>query len=365
MYTKQIKTNSLFIRDCLFWGLLLAAVIFRFQSTKPVYRDGDKIRVSGRLLTEPIRYSNAQYFHLERLKVYLPLFPEIYYGDYVVIEGVVSEDKLTSPVLVNRIESRNMLFLIRRRLISFYQASLSEPHASLVAGIVIGAKSSLPEDFWNALKATGTAHVVVASGMNVSMTASFVLAALVNFITRKRAVIIAIVSIWIYTVMSGFDAPIIRAAIMGSIAFGAQSVGRLSLSLRALLLSAVLMLIINPRWMTDLGFVLSFLATLALILFESKIRSKIHFVPGVFREGLSTSLAAQVGVAPVLYYVFGQFNPVSPLINALILWTIAPIMVIGSLSGLLGIFMPFLGRAVLLLAFPLTSWFVFVVNLFG
>jgi len=347
------------------WIVLLVALGIRIYASQPDYSVGDSLRISGRLMTEPIRFSDTQYFRFAGLKVYLPLYPSVSYGDHLVIEGKMGEKYLEDVVLVSHEETTSPIFVTRNKLIHFYQSSLPEPHAALVSGITLGAKSSMPESFWNNLKSTGTAHVVVASGMNVAMTASFVMSLLLIIISRKKAVIITIVSIWIYTLMSGFDAPIVRAAIMGSIAFSAQGLGRLSESLRLLFISAIIMLFANPRWGTDLGFILSFLATLSLILFESKIRNRIQFIPGVFREGLSTSLAAQIGVAPVIFYVFGQFNLFSPAINALILWTIAPIMVISSIAGAIGLLVPQLGALIILLSLPLTSWFVYIVNLLG
>ncbi len=88
-------------------------------------------------------------------------------------------------------------------------------------------------------------------------------------------------------------------------------------------------------------------------------------IPVILREGLSTSLAAQIGVAPILLVTFGQFNLLSPLINALVLWTIAPITIIGAIGGLIGVFVPGLGRMILYLTFPLSAWFVYIVNIFN
>src|SRR3990172_11327687 len=128
--------------------------------------------------------------------------------------------------------------------------------------------------------------------------------------------LLALLGIWSYAVISGFDAPIIRASIMGSLVFVAQEIGRLSLSIRALFLTAFVMLFTKPEWIYDIGFWLSFTATLSLILFEPRVDRVLRKIPGIIRKDLSTSLAAQVGVAPILYFGFGQFNPLSPLINA-------------------------------------------------
>ncbi len=125
------------------------------------------------------------------------------------------------------------------------------------------------------------------------------------------------------------------------------------------------MIFIRPDWLGDIGFILSFATTLSMILFESKINRLIHFVPDVFRESLSTSLSAQLIASPIIFFSFGRVNLFSPLINALVLWTVAPIMVIGGIGGLIGILSEQLGSFVLLLVYPLTHWFVFVINLFG
>lgn len=171
--------------------------------------------------------------------------------------------------------------------------------------------------------------------------------------------------IWVYAVLAGFDAPIIRASVMGSLSFLAIGMGRVKLAWRSLFLSAAIMIFIKPDWIYDLGFTLSFTATAALLAFESTIRKKISFIPKFIREDLSTSLAAQIGVAPVLYFAFGNVNPLSPFINALILWTVVPITIIGAVGGIVGLFLPSVGRVVFIFIYPLTWWFVNTVELFS
>jgi competence protein ComEC len=151
---------------------------------------------------------------------------------------------------------------------------------------------------------------------------------------------------------------------MGSVTFVAQALGRLQAASRALFLSAALMLIIKPDWITDLGFILSFVATASLMLFERKIASLIRFVPGIFREGLSTSLAAQIGVAPILFATFGQFSLLSPIINALVLWTIAPITIIGGDWWHYWFSFNNCGKGYYF-SILLTTWFVWIVGAFG
>lgn len=344
--------------------LIVCLIFFRYQQTLPVYKDGDLVRITSKVYSEPIAYDKQQYLKLQGLKVYLPKYPEISYGDVVAVTGTVNGDKLDKPIL-EKLETDNKGFLLdlRLRLISFYKSNLPEPYSSLIAGVVIGSKN-MPESFWQKLKTTGTAHVVVASGTNVTMTISFLIGMLTIFAKRRTAIWFTLIGILGYVIISGFDAPIVRAGIMGSILLFGQEKGRDVHSWRILIYSAIIMLLIKPTWITDLGFILSFVATIFLMLMQKKIDSKLKLIPAIFREGLSTSLAAQIGVAPIIFITFGQFNLLSPIINALVLWTIPYIMIIGAIGGVVGLIVPLLGRLILYIIFPLLWYFEKTLSIF-
>ncbi len=197
------------------------------------------------------------------------------------------------------------------------------------------------------------------------MTAAFLIGILTIFLKRRYAIWLTLIGILGYVVISGFDAPIVRAGIMGSILLISQEKGRLVNSWRVLIYSGLIMLLIKPIWITDLGFILSFVATISLMLLQKKIDNKLKIIPAFFREGLSTSLAAQVGVAPIIFATFGQFNILSPVINALILWTIPYIMVMGAIGGAVGLVVPMLGRFILYITFPFLIWFTKVLEIFS
>ena len=346
------------------FGLIILLIFLRFFLEKPDFKNGDLVRITTKVLSEPIVFETTQYLKLFNLKVYLPKYPEVTYGDKIVVEGKVEDNKLINAKLVNiKNTDTGFLYKFRDKLIIFYKKSLPEPYSSLVAGMVIGSKN-MPKKFWDKLKSTGTAHIVVASGTNVTMTAAFLLGLSTRVLKRKKAIWIVLVGIFTYVVISGFDAPIVRAGIMAAILFVSQEKGRLVSAWRLLFYTCLIMLLIKPVWITDLGFILSFVATMSLMLFQKRIDNLLKFIPNVLREGLSTSLAAQIGVAPIIYATFGQFNILSPIINAAILWTIPYIMVLGAIGGIIGTVLPFIGKIILLITYPLTWWFVIVVNLF-
>ena len=109
---------------------------------------------------------------------------------------------------------------------------------------------------------------------------------------------------------------------------------------------------------------MSFLATAGLVLLEGKVRSYIKFLPHFLREGLSTSISAQIMLTPIFFIIFRSINILSPLINMLILWTVPPISIGGLIAGLVGVFIQPVGTLILYLIFPLTWWFVKVVEIF-
>lgn len=349
----------------LIWFILILLIIFRYFTSRPVYENGDDVRISSSVLSDPISYPTSQYLKVAGLKVYLPKSPEISYGDKIVIEGIVNGGELKNPKLISVGGKKTFLSSFRNSVIRFYQESLPEPMGGLLAGIVIGAKGALSSDFYNLTKVTGVAHVVVASGTNVTFVVAFLMGIVTFFFPRKKSIPFVIFGIILYLFISGFEAPLIRAAIMATLAFWVQSAGRMISAWRVLFLTAAIMLIAVPEWIVDIGFILSFVSTASLMLFERRLRFLLRRVPGILKEGFSTSLAAQIGVAPILFVTFGQFNIWSPLINALVLWTVPPIMILGALGGVTGVIFPFFGKILLWLSYPLLWWFVSVVQWFG
>jgi hypothetical protein len=101
------------------------------------------------------------------------------------------------------------------------------------------------------------------------------------------------------------------------------------------------------------------------MVFGRTFEKMFGFIPKLLREGFSTSLAAQIGVAPILYYTFGYINILSPIINALVLWTVSYITILGMIAGVVGICVEPMGKAILFILYPLTSWFILVVEYFG
>jgi ComEC/Rec2-related protein len=353
------------------------------QAGLPDFLPGQEVKISGVLRQEPKVTGSSQTFSLAGIEIKTLRYPEYHYGDQLIVVGSLKKrvtggwflefPEIEETLQLHKIGIEHKILASisawRRRIEKVYRFSLPEPQASLMAGIVLGSKSGFPNDFYQALRKTGTLHVVVASGMNITFVAIFLINTLVIFISRRKAVILAFLGIWFYVILAGWEAPVVRAGIMGSLAFLAMGLGREAMAMRGLMIAGAIMLLINPNYLFDLGFQLSFAATAGILIVYPKLRSfektrRVFNLP-VIGDNLASTLAAQTLTLPIMVFNFGGYNPLSPLVNALVLWTIQWVMVIGAIGGILGLINLELGRLFCLLSWPLLTYFVELVKIFS
>jgi len=258
--------------------------------------------------------------------------------------------------------------------IPLIQSYLPEPEVSLLTGMLFGKTPGFPKELYNALITTGTIHVVALSGMNISILTNLICK--ITFpLGRKLSSIISILMITGFIFFVGPSPTIIRAGIMGVLTMTAVYFGRQPFSLLSLFVAGAVMILMDPKVISNLSFQLSFLATLGILIFAPSARS-IRFgqarknlylsiwvdIKNIFWENLRTTLAAQVATLPVIVFSFGRISLVSPLSNVLIGWTIFPIMVLGLIISIAGIiFLPF-GQITAWFIYPLLWYFVKVVE---
>lgn len=242
--------------------------------------------------------------------------------------------------------------------------NLPYPQSAILAGILLGVDKSLPLSLKNDLKATSTIHMIVVSGQNLSILAG-ILISMAGFIGRKRALILSLGLIIFYSVLTGLEVPVVRAAIMVTLAYLAQMFGKENLSSWILFLTAGTMLIFNPNWLLSISFQLSFLATFGVIVVAPILIKRLGKVPRVLREDLGVTVAAQAMVLPVIAYNFGQLSLFGIVANLLILWSIPFVMVSGFLALGLGIFDSLLGTLVGLVPAILLTYFIYIVEFFA
>ncbi len=252
---------------------------------------------------------------------------------------------------------------IRQNLDQRIAQMLPSPQAELLSGILLGQNKNLPGRLKLALRDTSTLHIVVASGQNLSMVAGFFLS-LSGLIGRKKALTLGLLASIFYTLLSGMQLPILRAAIMFSFASLAQFFGRAKDGWWVLLITAALMLLLNPQWLYNLSFQLSFLATFGVIVISPILLKFFSKIP-IISQDLAVTLAAQVMVMPVIAQNFHQISLVSVIANILILWTISFIMILGSIMLLVGIIWYSAGAIIGLGVSVLLTYFIYIVQFFA
>jgi competence protein ComEC len=197
-----------------------------------------------------------------------------------------------------------------------------EPEAALGAGILLGVRTSIAPEINDAFAAAGLTHVVAISGWNIAIVSALVLA-LVRPLERRRGgrwttALIAAAAVGGYVILTGASPSVVRAALMA----GAMLVGRLGGSrahaTSALGLAALVMLLVAPAVLWDVGFQLSLLATAGLIWYGRGIEDRLRRWPAWLREPVALTLAAQLTTLPVILVNFERLSLVAPLSNVLV-----------------------------------------------
>jgi competence protein ComEC len=359
-------------------SLLTIVRIAAYYSFKSIVKEG-KVGFVSHISTQPKVYNSYQTFSVnlpsgESVFVKTENEREYNYGDRVKLIGNLNYQVLSSgkqilamdhPKISLENSSENpflaVVNVIRQQISQTFYKYLPSDLAGLLLGIVIGIKVNFSSQFANSLRLSGVMHVVAASGMNVTMVGGFFFYAFSLMLRRQWAIVITICLITFYAFLAGLQPSIVRAVIMGIILFASQIWGRQNYSLYSLMLAFLGMVFVWPQYLTDVGFQLSFAATLGLL-----------FIPQVFgrlrdfvSEDLITTVSAQAATLPILLISFGTYSIWSVIVNFLVLWTIPPLMVLGGAAAVVSLVFAPLAKWLLLLCLPLLSFFQSIITYFA
>lgn len=355
----------------------------RLQVTAVDTGDGD-LPVSGLILARVKNGETWQYGEVIRLRGQVKAPPEneeFSYRDYLARQGIHAY--MTSAE-VTRLPFPRRGNPILRWVYDFKDKALAniyeifpDPEASLLAGILLGVDTGLPADLQQAFKNTGTAHIIAISGFNIAIIAGLFVILFSRLFGARRGPWLAIAGIALYTILVGADAAVVRAAIMGGLGLFARQVGRRQTALNTLAFTAMLMSVINPYTPWDVGFQLSFFATLGLILYAEPFHQWAVRVIGRFAlpataekiaaplsEYILFTLAAQLTTIPIMAWHFGRISLVSFIANPFILPVQPLVMILGGIALLLSLVYLPLGHIFAWIAWPFPAYTIRLVELF-
>ena len=307
--------------------------------------------LNGKVLVKTLPY--PRYFYGDVLKISCQLkspstiIDEVTgrafaYDKYLARYGIYSICQ-RSEIKIIRAEQGNSflasLYKIKRGFVRAVQHSLPEPTASFLAGLLIGAKKSIPAELMDDFNRTGTTHIVALSGFNIT-----IIGVLISnicrrlWLSRRQSFLVSLLAIAFFVLITGAASSVVRAGIMGTIVLLAQQSGRLSRVANTLALAALIMVAINPYILAyDAGFQLSFLATIGLVYLSPVVGKYASKIPEFFslRENFSATISAIVMTTPLIMFQFGRFSVVAVLVNLLVLPVVPWAMALGFISTII------------------------------
>lgn len=251
---------------------------------------------------------------------------------------------------------------VRERIVRSQIRLLGIPEGPLVSAMVLGGKVvDLPYDIRDVFVKVGLAHTLAASGFQTSLILGIVLRLTKNF---KKGIQITFgsLSLILFLCLTGLQPSVLRAVIMGFAALIALAMERKVKQLGSLLLAATLLLVFNPLWIWDLGFQLSFLATLGLITTASAISRRLDWLLPVISESISVPLAATIWTLPIILASFSVVSTYCLPLN-IITTPLVSIISLGSMAtALASLILPDLGSYLSSFLYYPTYWLIQLVE---
>lgn len=265
------------------------------------------------------------------------------FATYLAREGSFSGLKGTA-VRVEREGSSWGGWAIRARIVRSLQNGTDERTGSLLGALVLGKDAAdVPYDLKDAFIQSGLAHALAASGFQVSLILSVVLGLGRSRLSISGQVLLGFGALLLYGFLCGAEPSIVRALLMGFASLAALGLEGKVRAVPALLLIAVLMLIFRPLWIWDLGFQLSVLATLGLIVSASPIATALDWLPPTLASMLAVPLAATLWTLPLQLYIFGVLPLYGLLANVSVALLLSGLTIGGFISSLAALVWPLLG----------------------
>ena len=217
----------------------------------------------------------------------------------------------------SRIERTQQYFLHQRSLLleRLETAGLSDDRYAVVAAMALGDRSALTKELKETYSKTGASHVLALSGLHLGIIYTLLSMLVVGRRWQMITQVATVLSIWAFVFLTGMSASVVRSAIMLTV-YALLALGhRQKMSVNTLAFTAIVMLLVTPKALFDVGFQMSFMAVFSILLFVplfyrpfSAEYLMTHRAVSWLWGMVAVSVAAQIGVAPLIAYYFGRFS---------------------------------------------------------
>lgn len=314
------------------------------------FRDGDILSVSGNFkIPEPFETDTGRTFKYDKFLIKNNIIGTI---GYPKIEFVGKNKTI-----------RSYIFYFKNIIVDSIQRSLPYPYDGLVVGMILGVDGALGEGLEDAYRRAGLIHIVVLSGFNVTIIAEAIRKTMP--FGYKTNLALSIVGIWIFAIMVGASATVVRASVMATIVLLVRGIKEDYSVNHSLWLAAIIMSMSNP-WVLgyDPSFHLSFLATCGIVYLSPIVEVWLAKIPENFelRFTVAGTLATQIFVIPYLAYSMGEVSTASFVVNVLTVSLVPIIMLSGFVIFVIYSFSPYLATIPVLIAWLLVKYQLVIVE---
>lgn len=238
---------------------------------------------------------------------------------------------------------------IRDRIVHVIDNSLPHQQAGLLNGMLIGYREGLSDEVQEAFSNAGLTHIMAVSGANVAfliLPLSFLLKLL--GIGKKLSKLVIIAFLILFVFVTGFEPSVLRAVLMAGVILLSEVLYKKPDTYAAIAFSCILLLVISPCMLFNIGFQLSYAATLGIVMLYKNIKKLItcKFVPNKVAEIIGGTLAAQLGVLPITLIHFNKLSLISIIPNILVAPILGLITILGMLMAILGQFSLYLSTLI-------------------
>ncbi|MGB3296690.1 MAG: ComEC/Rec2 family competence protein, partial [Phormidesmis sp.] len=269
------------------------------------------------------------------------------FGDYLAKQGCFAKFSTRwVEFLPNQEPPRWALWRWRQRIVSAQGRWLGEPAGDLLSAMTLGRKAvDLPYDVKDNFIQAGLAHTLAASGFHVSLLLGLVLGLLKSRSPKTQAGI-GLFALAMYVGLTGLQPSVVRAAVMGIGALAGLVMQQKVKPLGCLLMAVNLILLCNPQWIWDVGFQLSAVATLGLILAVPWLMKHLDWLPTNVATLLAVPMAAYFWTIPLQLHYFEVLPSYSILLNMMATPLVVLISMGGFISAIAATILPILGSAI-------------------
>ncbi len=204
----------------------------------------------------------------------------------------------------------------RKKVVNLYEkAGISGDELAILSALTLGDKSQLSQEVKASYATTGASHILAVSGLHVGIVYLLIISILGRMFPGNACkgirIGLTILVLWGYAFITGLSASVVRASVMLTLVAIGEMIGRRSITLNTVFAAAFCMLLYHPRYLTEVGFQLSFTAVLSILIFQERIY-KIWIFKSTVMDKIwsltSVSIAAQLGTLPIVLYHFHRFS---------------------------------------------------------